>query len=101
MKERRKRPKAELTEAQKRGRAEPEYRKITPKNLRRLSDMVLRSMDVAGCATFPDNWVPMLKKIDRADAENHHHLVVILWRVLCNKTLAHWRGGKTPAGWLN
>jgi membrane-bound lytic murein transglycosylase B len=71
----------------KRRLAELPYREVRRKNLDRIGEMVLQSMMVAGDTPFPEKWQPMLEQIDRAYAENPEHLVVVLWRILCNFSL--------------
>ena len=71
----------------KRRLAEPPYREVRRKNLDRIGDTVRRSMGVAGETPFPDKWNPMLEQIEKAYSENPEHLVVVLWRLLCNFSL--------------
>jgi len=66
--------------------AEPPYREVRRKNLDRIGALVLESMMVAGCASLPDGWNPILEEMDRAYGENPELLVVLLWRSLCNYT---------------
>jgi len=68
----------------KKGSAELPYRQVRRANLERIGEMVLRCMGVAGDTPLPEKWQPMLEQIDSAYRENPEHLVVILWRVLCN-----------------
>lgn len=77
----------------KRRLAEPEYRKVRRKNLDRIGETVLQSMMVAGDTPLPDKWHSMLEQVERAYGENPEHLIVVLWRVLCNFSLPK---GLTP-----
>jgi hypothetical protein len=71
----------------KRRYAELPYREVRRKNLDRLGDRVRACMGVAGDTPLPEKWEPLLQDIETAYRENPEHLVVVLWRVLCNFTV--------------
>lgn len=71
----------------KRRLAELPYRRVSRKNLDLIGEMVLQAMGVAGDTPLPKKWQPMLDELENAYRENPDHLVVVLWRVLCNFTV--------------
>jgi hypothetical protein len=68
----------------KRRFAEPAHREIRRANLDRLGRTVVESMGVAGDTPLPEEWRPILERIDIAYRQNPELLVVVLWRLLCD-----------------
>ena len=64
--------------------AEQPHREVNRKNLDRIGDVVLKCMGVAGDKPLPEPWRPMLEQIANAFSDTPEHLVVELWRMLCD-----------------
>ncbi len=67
--------------------AELYHREVRRANLDRLGNLVLRSTAVAGDTPLPDEWKLMLEKLNEASEKDAEHLVVVLWRFLCDLSL--------------
>ena len=72
----------------KRRMAELPYREVRRKNLDRVAEIVRHSMMVAGEMPLPEKWQSLVEQIEKARNENPDYLVVLLWRLLCNFSVA-------------